>query len=176
MVACFAIISGLVLNSVVIIFILILSNSINARYTKKHGAPITLPLKYKNKMELIKRLMIATFALGLLVLYNLFYYNVYLKHNLVLLLSHMELKYIYEYRFLFFTLAASFAIMGISGKQVFEANEFSKLSRHALSAPAPQSNGSNNSTTSNNAQFSLSGFISQSMNKYYWMINGYVRR
>jgi hypothetical protein len=131
-VACFSIIVGTVLHSVVLIFILMMSNNLQAKYTKKYGAPLSLPKKYKNKMELIKRLMIASFCLGFVILYVLFYYYDGLKHNFVMLLKNLDVKSIYQYKTLFFTLGASLALMGISGKQVFDANEFSKLSRQEL--------------------------------------------
>jgi hypothetical protein len=132
MVACFAIIVGIVLHTVVLIFILMMSNNLQAKYTKKYGAPITLPKKYQNKMELIKRLMIASFCLGFVILYSLFYFYEDLKHSTLILLKNIEIKSFYEYKTLFFTLSASLALMGISGKQVFDANEFSKLSRQTL--------------------------------------------
>jgi len=131
-VACFAIVSGLVLHSVVIIFILLMSNNLQAKYSKKYGGPITLPKKYQNKMEIIKRLMIASFCLGFVILYVLFYYYDDLKHSFVILLKNVELRSFYDYRVLFLTLGASLALMGISGKQVFDANEFLKLSRQQL--------------------------------------------
>jgi hypothetical protein len=132
MVACFAIIVGVVLHTVVLIFILMMSNNLQAKYTRKYGAPITLPKKYQNKMELIKRLMIASFCLGFVILYSLFYYYEDLKHSMLMLLKNIEIKSFYEYKTMFFTLGASLALMGISGKQVFDANEFSKLSRQSL--------------------------------------------
>jgi hypothetical protein len=93
---------------------------------------MSLPKKYQNKMELIKRLMIASFCLGFVILYVLFYYYDSLKHSFVILLKNIELRTFYDYRILFLTLGASLALMGISGKQVFDANEFSKLSRQQL--------------------------------------------
>lgn len=132
MVACFSIVAGLVLHSVVLIFILMMTNNLQSKYTKKYGSPMSLPKKYQNKMELIKRLMIASFCLGFVILYVLFYYYDSLKHSFVILLKNIELRTFYDYRILFLTLGASLALMGISGKQVFDANEFSKLSRQQL--------------------------------------------
>lgn len=132
MIACFGIIVGLALHSVVLIFILMMSNNLRAKYTKKYGAPITLPKKYQTKMEIIKRLMIASFCLGTVILYCLFYNYDELKHNFLALLKDFGLKSLYQYKVMFITLGASLALMGISGKQVFDANEFSKLSRQQL--------------------------------------------
>lgn len=132
MVACFGVIVGVVLHSVVLIFILMMSNNLQAKYTKKYGAPITLPKKYQNKMEIIKRLMIASFCLGSIILYSLFYNYDNLKHNFLAMLKDFGLKSLYQHKEIFVTLGASLALMGISGKQVFDANEFSKLSRQQL--------------------------------------------
>jgi len=132
LVGCFSVIVGLLFHSIVLIFILIMSNNLQAKYTKQYGTPLTLPKKYQNKMELIKRLMIASFCLGFLILYCLFYYSEELKHSLVMLIKTADLKSIYQYRVLFFTLGASLSLMGISSKQIFDANEFSKLSRQEL--------------------------------------------
>jgi hypothetical protein len=132
MIACFGVIVGVVLHSVVLIFILMMSNNLQAKYTKKYGAPITLPKKYQNKMEIIKRLMIASFCLGSIILYSLFYNYDNLKHNFLAMLKDFGLKSLYQHKEIFVTLGASLALMGISGKQVFDANEFSKLSRQQL--------------------------------------------
>jgi len=132
MIACFGVIVGVVLNSVVLIFILMMSNNLQAKYTKKYGAPITLPKKYQNKMEIVKRLMIASFCLGSIILYSLFYNYDNLKHNFLAMLKDFGLKSLYQHKEIFVTLGASLALMGISGKQVFDANEFSKLSRQQL--------------------------------------------
>ena len=132
MIACLGVIVGVVLHSVVLIFILMMSNNLQSKYTKKYGAPITLPKKYQNKMEMIKRLMIASFCLGFIILYSLFYNYDNLKHNFLALLKDFGLKSLYQHKEIFITLGASLALMGISGKQVFDANEFSKLSRQQL--------------------------------------------
>jgi hypothetical protein len=132
MIACFGVIVGVVLHSVVLIFILMMSNNLQAKYTKKYGAPITLPKKYQNKMEIVKRLMIASFCLGSIILYSLFYNYDNLKHNFLALLKDFGLRSLYQHKEIFVTLGASLALMGISGKQVFDANEFSKLSRQQL--------------------------------------------
>jgi hypothetical protein len=117
LIASFSIIVGLVFHTVIIIFILIVANNLNSKNIKKYGTPFNLPDKYKKKLELVKRLMIASFCLGVIILFIIFNYNSNLKNNFSLI---------------FFTLAASLALIGISVYQIFEGDSFSKLSRQNL--------------------------------------------
>jgi len=132
MIGCFSIITGLVLHSIVLIFILILINNLKSKYTKKYGAPLILPKKYKGKMESIKRLMIASVCLGCIIFYNLAFNAESLKHSLYLIIKYFEVKSVYQYTTLFFTLFASLSLCAISSIQVYDANEFSILTRQQL--------------------------------------------
>jgi len=132
MMACFSIIIGLTFHTVVLIFILMVINNMQVKYTKKYGTPLNLPNKYKNKMELIKRLMIASFCLGSVILYILFYYNHDLNHNFTTIMRYFNIIDLIKYKTLFFTLSASFALIGISSYQVYIGNTFTQLSRQQL--------------------------------------------
>jgi hypothetical protein len=136
MVAIFSLIVGLVFHTVLIIFILIVANNLNIKYTKKYGTPFNLPEKYKKKMELIKRLMISSFCLGTVIIFIVFNYNIFLKTNFTSIISKLNLTNIlnnlFDNKILFFTLAASLALIGISSYQIFAGDEFSKLSRQQL--------------------------------------------
>ena len=132
MMACFSIIIGLTLHTVVLIFILMVINNMQVKYTKKYGTPLNIPNKYKDKMELIKRLMIASFCLGIVILYIIFYYNNDLNHNFATILRYFNVIDLIKYKTLFFTLSASLVLMGISSYQVYIGNTFTQLSRQQL--------------------------------------------
>lgn len=136
MVAIFSLIVSLVFHTVLIIFILIVANNLNIKYTKKYGTPFNLPEKYKKKMELIKRLMISSFCLGTVIIFIVFNYNIFLKTNFTSIITKLNLtnilNYLFDNKILFFTLAASLALIGISSYQIFAGDEFSKLSRQQL--------------------------------------------
>ena len=132
MIACFAVITGLIFHTVLIIFILMMSNNLNIKYTKRYGTPFNLPKKYQKNMDLIKFLMIASFFLGCIILYILFYYNNELEYNFINILKYFNITKLFEYRILFFTLTASLILLGISSYQVYIGNEFSKLSKQKL--------------------------------------------
>jgi hypothetical protein len=127
-----SVIVGLSFHTVIIVFIIMVANNLNVKYTKKYGTPFNLPNKYKQKLELLKRLMISSFCLGTVILYILFYYNDNLKGNFTLILTHLSIKNIIEYKTLFFTLAAALSLMGISSYEIFIGDSFSKLSRQQL--------------------------------------------
>lgn len=132
MIAILSIIVGSVFHTVLIIFILMVANRLNVKYTKKYGTPFNLPDKYKDKMELIKRLMISSFCLGTIVLFNILNYTNDLRVNLLEIISKFDInKFFYNYK-LFLTLAASLALLGISSYQIFAGDEFSKLSRQSM--------------------------------------------
>jgi hypothetical protein len=142
MVSIFALIIGSVFHTVLLIFVLMMITDLKGKFDKKYGTPIILPKKYADKLEIVKQLMIASFCLGFVILYNLFYYNKLLEVNFSMLLTYMSFKSpmdntITKNLTLFFTLAASLALIGISSKQVFNGNEFSKLSRQQLMDMAP---------------------------------------
>ena len=132
MISCFAVIVGLVFHTVVLIFILMMSTNLQAKYSKKYGSPLELPKKYADMMETVKQLMIISFCLGFIILYILFYYNESINRNFSMLIKHLDLKLISENKLIFVTLSASLALMGISSKQVYDGNLFSKLSRQQL--------------------------------------------
>lgn len=52
MIAILSLIVGLVFHTVLIIFILMVANNLNVKYTKKYGMPFNLPDKYKKKIRL----------------------------------------------------------------------------------------------------------------------------
>jgi hypothetical protein len=132
MISILSIVIGLSFHTVIIVFIIMVANNLNVKYTKKYGTPFNLPKKYKEKLELLKRLMISSFCLGTVILYTLFYYNHDLKHNFTLIMTHFDIKYVYEYKTLFFTLAAALSLLGISSYEIAIGDEFSKLSRQKL--------------------------------------------
>jgi len=90
MVSIFAIIVGSVFHTVVLIFILTMVTDLKIKFEKKNGASFKLPVRYANILESIKRLMIASFCLGFVILYNLFYNRKLLEENFVMLLSYIE--------------------------------------------------------------------------------------
>lgn len=132
MISILSVIVGLSFHTVIIVFVIMVANNLNIKYTKKYGTPFNLPKKHKQNLELLKRLMITSFCLGTVILYNLFYYNNDLKHKLLLIMTHFEIKQLYEYKTLFFTLAAALSLMGISSYEIFIGDSFSKLSRQQL--------------------------------------------
>jgi hypothetical protein len=132
MIAIFSVIIGLVFHTVLIIFILMVANNLNIKYTKKYGTPFILPEKYKKKLELIKRLMISSFCLGTVILFIILNYNDELKFNLLEIITKNDVNIIFEKYILFFTFAASLALMGISSYQIYAGDEFSKLSRQQM--------------------------------------------
>jgi hypothetical protein len=137
MLAIFAVIVGSVFHTVLLVFILMVVTNLKGKFEKKKGAPLQLPVKYANKMEIIKRFMITCFCLGFIILYNLFYYKPPLEQNFAMLLTYFTFKSPTDNTFtknssLYLTLAASLILMGMSSKQVFDGNEFSKLSRQEL--------------------------------------------
>jgi hypothetical protein len=144
-VSIFAVISGTVLHSVLLIFILMVITNLKGKFEKAAGAPINLPKQYADMLETIKRLMIASFCLGFCILYNLFYYRKLLEINFTMLMTYIDFKSpvdntLTRHLTLFFTLAASLALMGISGKQVFDGRYLSRLSRQELMIPTDSSN------------------------------------
>lgn len=89
-------------------------------------------INIKKKLDLVKRLMISSFCLGTVVLFILLNYNNELKTDLLSIVSKFDISILFEKYTLFFTLAASLALMGISSYQIFAGDEFSKLSRQEL--------------------------------------------
>lgn len=137
MIAIFAAVVGSVFHTVLLIFILMVVTNLKGKFEQKKGAPMELPKKYADKMETVKRLMITSFCLGFIILYNLFYYKPPLEQNFSMLMTYFSFKSLSDntlvkHSGLFLTLAASLVLMGISSKQVFDGNEFSKLSRQQL--------------------------------------------
>jgi hypothetical protein len=132
MIAILSVIVGLVFHTVLIIFILMVANNLNVKYTKKYGTPFNLPDRYKKKLDLVKRLMISSFCLGAVILFILFNYTNELKINLLSIITNFDINVIFNKYTLTFTLAASLALLGISSYQIFAGNEFSKLSRQQL--------------------------------------------
>jgi hypothetical protein len=132
MIAILSLLVGLVFHTVLIIFILMVANNLNVKYTKKYGKPFNLPDRYKKKLDLVKRLMISSFCLGSVILFILFNYTDELKINLLSIITNFDINVIFNKYILFFTLTASLALMGISSYQIFTGDEFSKLSRQQL--------------------------------------------
>jgi hypothetical protein len=132
MVSMLSVIVGLSFHTILIIFIIMVVNNLNTKNTKKYGTTFKMPNKYKKKIELLKRLMISSFCLGTILLYILFYYNNELKHNFTLIITYFDIKYLYEYRLLFFTLAVALALIGVSSYEIAIGDSFSKLSRQQL--------------------------------------------
>jgi hypothetical protein len=132
MMACLSIIIGLTFHTVVLIFVLMVINNMQVKYTKKYGTPLNLPNKYKNKLELIKRLMIASFWLGIVILYILFYYNNDLNHNFTTIMKYFNIIDIIKYKTLFFALSVSLSLIGISSYQVYIGNTLTQLTRQQL--------------------------------------------
>jgi hypothetical protein len=140
MVSIFAIIVGSVFHTVVLIFILTMVTDLKIKFEKKNGSSFKLPPRYANSLESIKRLMIASFCLGFIILYNLFYNKKLLEENFVMLLSYIEFNSLSNNTFtkhltLFFTLAASLSLMALSSKQVFDGDMFNKLPTRYLMIP-----------------------------------------
>jgi hypothetical protein len=132
MIAILSVIVGLVFHTVLLIFILMVANNLNVKYTKKYGMPFNLPDRYKKKLALVKRLMISSFCLGAVILFILFNYTNELKIEILPIITKFDINVLFNKYTLTFTLAASLALMGISGYQIFAGNEFSKLSRQEL--------------------------------------------
>lgn len=133
MVAVFSLIVGLVFNTVLLIFILMVANTLQVKYTKKYGTPLNLPMKYKNKMELIKRFMISCFCLGSVILYMLFYKLNDINHSLYTIIKYISIKNFIIYKEVMLIFIASMALMGMSSYQVYAGNSFTLLSRNDLS-------------------------------------------
>jgi len=132
MIAILSVIVGLVFHTVLIIFILMVANNLNVKYIKKYGTPFNLPDRYRKKLGLIKRLMISSFCLGTVILFILLNYTNELNIKLLPIITNFDINVVFNKYTLFFTLAASLALMGISGYQIFAGDEFSKLSRQEL--------------------------------------------
>jgi len=128
MLGCLSIITGLILQTVVLIFVLMIANNLQTKFTKKNGMPFELPNKYRNKLEFIKQLMITSFCLGSIILYILFYYKNELNYDLVSIINSFKLRYLIEKKLLFFTLFASIALIVISSYEVNIGNSFLILS------------------------------------------------
>ena len=129
MIASLSVIVGIVFHTVLIIFIIIVANNLNSKNIKKYGTQFNLPEKYKKKLELGKRLMISSFCLGAVILFIIFNYTNELNKNFLSIITKLDFATILNSKILFFTLAASLALMGISAYQIFEGDSFSKLSR-----------------------------------------------
>jgi len=132
MLGCLSIITGLILQTVVLIFVLMIANNLQTKFTKKNGMPFELPNKYRNKLEFIKQLMITSFCLGSIILYILFYYKNELNYDLVSIINSFKLRYLIEKKLLFFTLFASIALIVISSYEVNIGNSFLILSKQQL--------------------------------------------
>lgn len=132
MLGCLSIITGLILQTVVLIFVLMIANNLQTKFTKKNGMPFELPNKYRNKLEFIKQLMITSFCLGSIILYILFYYKNELNYDLVSIINSFKLRYLIEKKLLFFTLFASITLIGISSYEVDIGNSFLILSKQQL--------------------------------------------
>jgi len=140
MLSILAIVVGSVFHTVVLIFILTMVTDLKIKFEKKNGAAFKLPPLYANKLEAIKRLMIASFCLGFVILYNLFYNKKLLEENFVMLLSYIEFNSLDNNTFtkhltLFFTLAASLSLMALSSKQIYEGDKFNRLPTRYLMIP-----------------------------------------
>jgi len=132
MFACLSIVIGLIISTVIVSFILVVANNLNVKYSKKYGTPLNLPNKYKNTLEIIKGLLIASFCLGSVILYSLTYYSDDLKQKLFLIVKYLSLKIISENKLLVFVLTSSSALIGIVVYALIISLPFSKLSRQEL--------------------------------------------
>jgi hypothetical protein len=132
MIAILSLLVGLVFHTVLIIFILMVANNLNVKYTKKYGTPFNLPDRYRKKLGLIKRLMISSFCLGTVILFILLNYTNELNIKLLPIITKFDINVLFNKYILCFTLSASLALIGISSYQIFAGDEFSKLSRQQL--------------------------------------------
>ena len=63
----FAVVIGVAFHFISIIFILMMLNNLNKKFSGKRGTPIDLPPKYVSKINDFKQIMIACFSLGVIL-------------------------------------------------------------------------------------------------------------
>ena len=132
MFTCLSIIVGLTFTTVVIIFILMISNNIHSKYLKLYGKYLDFPKKYRRIIDELKKFIVASLSLVGVLLYILFYYNDSLNVDLTMLLSYFKLKFLNDKKLLFFTLALSIVLITISSYEVYLGNSLLMLSKQPI--------------------------------------------
>lgn len=122
-IASLSIMVGSIFHFISLIFILMMVNNLNKKFTVVRGTPIELPPLYANKLDTFKQLMIACFCVGFVILIALLYSDNNAKTGLYTnALNSTKIV----------TVSMSIALIIMSSIQLATATEFSKLSRQEL--------------------------------------------
>jgi hypothetical protein len=123
------IISGF-LNSISLIFVVMMISNMRVKYSDTFGTPINLPPKYQRPLELYKKLMLSTFCIcGALLLYFSLYYT---EININFVNDMRSIGNIVNDPFPVIILLISCAPIILSSINIAIANGFTKLARQQL--------------------------------------------
>jgi hypothetical protein len=123
---------GLIFHFISFILTFIMITTLQSKYTKTRGTPIILSKSYKEKFLDYKQNVIIVFTLITLLLLSLFFGYEVINTNYYKLINNFSIvKFINEMPSIII-LIISFAIIGISSKQVYISDLFSKLSKKEL--------------------------------------------
>lgn len=124
---------ALIFHFVSFILMFIMITTLQTKYTKTRGTPIVLSKTYNNKLNEYKNNIIVVFSLSFIVLMTMFFG--YETINIDLNLQRFKtFSFVDFYKLLPAIVVAlsSLSIIGISSRQVYISNVFSKLSKKDL--------------------------------------------
>lgn len=124
---------ALIFHFVSFILMFIMITTLQTKYTKTRGTPIVLSKTYNNKLNEYKNNIIVVFSLSFIVLMTMFFG--YETMNIDLNLQRFKtFSFVDFYKLLPAIVVAlsSLSIIGISSRQVYISNVFSKLSKKDL--------------------------------------------
>jgi hypothetical protein len=132
LVAVFSIITTVVLYTVSLIFVLMMINNMQTKYTKSYGTPMVLPKQYRESFETFKRLSIASFCACSVLLIIIFYRLNYINMVFYESIKRVSLDTLYYNGTAIFTILLSAATLIMSSIDISIANDYSKLTRQNL--------------------------------------------
>ena len=123
---------ALIFHFVSFILMFIMITTLQTKYTKTRGTPIVLSKTYNNKLNEYKNNIIVVFSLSFIVLMTMFFG--YETINIDFSQSFKMFSFVDFYKLLPAILVSlsSLSIIGISSRQVYISNLFSKLSKKDL--------------------------------------------
>lgn len=123
---------ALIFHFVSFILMFIMITTLQTKYTKTRGTPIVLSKTYNNKLNEYKNNIIVVFSLSFIVLMTMFFG--YETINIDFSQAFKTFSFVDFYKLLPAILVSlsSLSIIGISSRQVYISNVFSKLSKKDL--------------------------------------------
>ena len=123
---------ALIFHFVSFILMFIMITTLQTKYTKTRGTPIVLSKTYNNKLNEYKNNILVVFSLSFIVLMTMFFG--YETINIDFSQAFKTFSFVDFYKLLPAIVVAlsSLSIIGISSRQVYISNVFSKLSKKDL--------------------------------------------